>query len=116
MMQYVVKVAISAVLIVLVSEFSKRSSLVGALLASLPIVSLFAMVWLYIDTRDAAQVASLARGIFWLVLPSLVLFLVLPAMLDRGYAFYLSLAVSIGATIASYYAAITIAARLAVRT
>ena len=94
MMQYVVKVAISAVLIVLVSEFSKRSSLVGALLASLPIVSVLAIVWLYIDTRDTAQVASLSRGIFWLVLPSLVLFLVLPAMLERGHGFYLSLAAS----------------------
>jgi F0F1-type ATP synthase assembly protein I len=87
MIEYVVKVAVSAVLIVLISETSKRSTLLGALLASLPLVSVLAMLWLYSDTRDAAQVAALARSIFWLVLPSLLLFLLLPVLIERGYSF-----------------------------
>ena len=115
MIQYAVKVAISAVLIVLVSELSKRSSLVGALLASLPIISVLAMIWLYLDTRDATQVAALSRGVFWLVLPSLILFLLLPALLERGYGFYTSLVASIGATIVSYYVMVVILGRLGLK-
>ena len=97
---YVVKVIVSAALIVAISELSKRSTFVGALLASIPIVSVLAMIWLYVDTRDAGQVAALSRSVFWLVLPSLVLFVLLPPLLERGYSFYGSLAVSMGATAA----------------
>ena len=103
---YVIKIAVTTALIVAISELSKRSTLLGALLASVPIVSVLAMIWLYADTRDAAQVATLSRSVFWLVLPSLVLFLLLPALLDRGYQFYVSLAASIAAMVLVYYAAI----------
>ena len=106
MVYYAVKVLISAGLVVLVSELAKRSTLAGAVLASIPLVSVLAMIWLYVDTRDAAQVAALSRSVFWLVLPSLVLFLLLPVLLERGYTFYLSLATSVGATVIVYYAAI----------
>ncbi len=103
---YVIKIAITTALVVGISELSKRSTLTGALLASVPLVSVLAMIWLYVDTRDAAQVATLSRSVFWLVLPSLALFLLLPVLLERGYAFYVSLAASIGATIVVYLAAI----------
>jgi hypothetical protein len=106
--QYVVKIVVTALLVVAISEVSKRSSFVGALLASIPIVSVLAMIWLYTDTRDVAQVAALSRSVFWLVLPSLALFLLLPILLTRGYAFYTSLAVSIGATIFVYLGAISV--------
>ena len=105
--QYVVKIVVTALLVVAISEVSKRSSFIGALLASIPIVSVLAMIWLYTDTRDVTQVAALSRSVFWLVLPSLVLFLLLPVLLTRGYAFYASLAVSIGATILVYLGAIS---------
>jgi hypothetical protein len=106
--QYIVKIVVTALLVVAISEVSKRSSFVGALLASIPIVSVLAMIWLYTDTRDVAQVAALSRSVFWLVLPSLVLFLLLPVLLTRGHAFYASLAVSIGATILVYLGAISV--------
>jgi hypothetical protein len=106
--QYVAKIVVTAVLVVVISEVSKRNTLVGALLASIPIVSVLAMTWLYHDTRDAAQVAALSKSVFWLVLPSLALFLLLPVLLARGYHFYLSLAVSIGATAVVYFGAITL--------
>ncbi len=108
MVYYITKVIVSAALIVLVSEISKRSAWAGAILASVPLVSVLALVWLYTDTRDAAQVAELARGIVWLVLPSLVLFVVLPALLERGVGFYTSLAVALAAMIAAYAAALAI--------
>jgi hypothetical protein len=115
MVYYLTKLFVSAALIVLISELSKRSSLLGALLASIPLVSVLAMIWLYADTKDAAQVASLARSIFWLVLPSLTLFVLLPPLLQRGHPFYLSLAASIGATVVVYYVLISIAPRFGVR-
>jgi hypothetical protein len=106
--QYITKIVVTALLVVVISEVSKRSTFVGALLASVPIVSVLAMIWLYNDTRDVAQVAALSKSVFWLVLPSLALFLLLPALLARGYHFYASLAVSIGATALVYLGEIAI--------
>jgi len=112
---YVIKIALTTLLVVAISELSKRSTLTGALLASIPLVSVLAMIWLYVDTRDAAQVAALSRSVFWLVLPSLVLFLLLPILLARGYAFYVSLVASIGATIVVYFVAIATARHFGLR-
>jgi uncharacterized membrane protein (GlpM family) len=67
-----IKVIITSLLIVAISALSKRSSLLGALLASLPLMSVLAMLWLYSDTKDTGKVADLAAGNFWLVIPSLV--------------------------------------------
>ena len=104
MVYYIVKVAISAVLIVAIAEISKRSSLVGSLLASVPLISVLAMIWLYLDTRDSERIAALASGIFWLVLPSLALFIALPLLLRQGFNFYLSMGLSVLLTIACYLA------------
>jgi len=98
----ILKFAISAALIVAVSEISKRSSFVGGLFASLPLVSLIAMIWLYRDTGDTQKIAALSTSIFWLVLPSLVLFIALPLLLKRGVAFWPSLGVSVAAMLACY--------------
>ncbi len=108
MAYYIMKVAISAVLIVLIAEISKRSSMIGALIASVPLVSVMAMIWLYIDTRDTERVGALASGIFWLVLPSLALFIALPLLLRQGVNFYLGMALSIAITIACYGAMIAL--------
>lgn len=108
MAYYVFKVAISALLIVAIAEISKRSSFIGALLASVPLVSVLAMVWLYVDTRDSDKVASLASSVFWLVLPSLALFIALPLMLKQGYNFYLSMGLSILITIGCYWLMVTL--------
>ena len=113
--QYVIKIAVTALLVVIISGVSKRSTFVGALLASVPIVSVLAMIWLYHDTRDVAQVAALSRSVFWLVLPSLALFLLLPVLLARGYHFYVSLAASIAATAVVYLGAISLGRSLGFR-
>ena len=103
MLANLIKVAITAVLVVAIAEVAKRSSLAAALLASIPVTSVLAMIWLYADTGDAGKVADLASGIFWLVLPSLVLFIALPLMLRAGWAFIPSLAVACGLTVAAYF-------------
>jgi hypothetical protein len=106
MVQTVIKLIASAVLIVVIAEVAKRTILIGALLASLPLTSLLAMIWLYVDTGDTTRVADLASGIFWLVLPSLALFLVLPALLRSGYSFWTALGIGCLVTFASYAAEI----------
>jgi hypothetical protein len=100
---YLIKIAVTTVLIVAISEIAKRSSFIGALLASVPLISLLAMLWLYIDTKDISKVSALATSVFWLVLPSLVLFITLPILLKQGFNFYLSMSISIGITVASYW-------------
>ena len=84
MSYYIVKIVVTAILVVLISEIAKRSSFVGALLASIPIISVLAMFWLYMDTNDVLKVSSFASSVFWLVLPSLVLFISLPLLLKHG--------------------------------
>jgi hypothetical protein len=102
MTQYIIKIAISALLIVAVSEISKRSSFLGGLLASLPIISFMAMIWLYVDTKDTQKVASLSINIFWLVLPSLVFFLVLPYLLKLKVQFVASFLIAAATMLLSY--------------
>lgn len=87
----VVKAVISAILVVAVSEFAKRSPVFGALVASLPLVSVLGMIWLWRDTSDPVRLADHAEATFWYVLPSLPMFLVIPAMLRAGAPFWLSL-------------------------
>lgn len=102
MSQFLIKVLISALLVAAVSEVARRSSLLGAVLASLPVTSLLAFIWLYRDTGDTTKVAALSADIFWLVLPSLLLFLLLPMLLRQGWSFWSSLASSCAATAVAY--------------
>ena len=102
MLQYFIKVTISALLIVAISEISKRQSGVAALLASLPITSLLAFVWLYLETGNTDTISELSRQIFWLVIPSLILFLALPVLLRWGWGFWFSLAMACGFTSVTY--------------
>ncbi len=92
-MLYIVKLFISAGMIVLVSEISKKFPTLGGLIASLPLLSVLGMIWLYRETHDAELLAVHSLGTFWFVLPSLPMFLVLPWLLRKGtpFAFALSL-------------------------
>ena len=99
---YILKIAITTILIIAISEISKRNSFIGAVLASIPLVSVLAMFWLYIDTGDATKVSNLSSSIFWLVLPSLALFLTLPILLKFELHFYWAIAISIGLTSLCY--------------
>lgn len=111
MLQLVIKFALSALVIVAVSEIARRSSLWAALLASLPLTSLLAFVWMRIEGAPVEQIASLSTGIFWLVLSSLLLFLLLPWLLRQGLGFWLSLAISCAATAAAYGAMVWLLGR-----
>lgn len=104
MLNYALRVLVSAILIVAISEIAKRSSLLGAALASVPLVSVIAIIWLWHDTQNVTIIANLSSSIFWLVIPSLILFLLLPIfLLKLQWSFYPALSVSLAAMIAGYF-------------
>ena len=102
MVYSVFKVLLSATIIVAVAEIAKRNTLWAAALASIPLSSLLAFVWLYIDTGNTEKIAVLASEILWLVIPSLLMFISLPVLLRANFGFWLSLALSCILTIAAY--------------
>jgi hypothetical protein len=101
-MYLVLKAAISGILIALASTLAKRYPGFGALIASLPLVSVLGMIWLWGERPDAANMAAHSQATFWYVLPSLPMFLVIPAMLRHGASFWLALIAGCGLTIALY--------------
>lgn len=102
MTPFAIKVLVSALLIAAAAEFGRRSALAGALLASLPLTSILAMIWLWRDGAPPAQIADFTAGVLWFVLPSLLLFIVTPALLRAGWSFWPSLVAGSAATAAGY--------------
>lgn len=102
MLHYALKVLISAGLIVLVSEVSKKFPTFGGLIASLPLLSVLGMIWLWRDTRDPELLATHALGTFWFVLPSLPMFVVMPWLLRKGLHFAWALSLGCLLTIGLY--------------
>ena len=113
---YLVKVLVSSLTIVAVTEIAKRAgSFWGGVLASLPLTSVLAFVWLYRDTGKAEPVAALSWNIFWLVLSSLSLFAALPFFLKRGVNFALALAFSIAIMAVAYVITATLVRRFGIQ-
>lgn len=102
MLYLIIKAAISGLIIAIVSEVAKRSPGFSALIASLPLISVLGMIWLWRDKPDAANMAAHVEATFWFVLPSLPMFLVIPLMLRAGMNFWLSLVFGCALTVALY--------------
>jgi hypothetical protein len=102
MLYLAVKALLSGVIVVLASEIAKRSPSLGALILSLPLVSILAFIWLWRDTSDKEQIAALSQSTFWLVLPTLPMFLVLPVLLRNGAGFWTALGAASLLTLALY--------------
>ncbi|MEA4937124.1 hypothetical protein SDC9_178441 [bioreactor metagenome] len=103
MIYYIIKVLLSSVIIVAITEVSKRSTLIGSIVASVPLVSLMAFIWMYIDTKDTLKIAELSQGVFWLVIPSLVFFFLFPLLLKKNVDFRVSLGISLTLTVIAYF-------------
>lgn len=99
---YIIKTLITAILIVSISQIAKTSSWIAAFITSLPIMSILALSWLYIDTQNVSKVSELSMGIFWLVVPSLVFFLALSYLLKQNLSFWISLAIACIVTASAY--------------
>ena len=102
MLYLAIKALLSGIIIAAVSEIAKRNPGFGALVASLPLVSVLGMIWLWHDKPDAANMADHASATFWYVLPSLPMFLLIPALLRQGLSFWLSLLAGCALTVALY--------------
>ena len=101
-MYLLLKAVLSGAIVAVASEVARRSSLLGAVLVSLPLVSILAILWLYRDTRSTDEVAELSWSILWVIVPSLVFFAVLPLALRNGVAFWPGLLLACAATAAAY--------------
>ncbi|MBN2815462.1 MAG: DUF3147 family protein [Campylobacterales bacterium] len=112
---YIVKLLITALLIVLISEISKRSSIAGAILAAIPLVSILAMTWMYIDTKETKAAVDFSQNIVWLIAPSMTLFIVFPLMIKKGFGFYVSMGVAIFLTVCAYYSVIWLLEKFGLR-
>lgn len=115
MLYLATKAIVSGIIIAIVSEVAKRSPGLGALIASLPLVSVLAMIWLWRDTSDTARIASHAEATFWLVLPTMPMFLVLPWLLRHGTGFWLSLGLSCLLTVILYLLTMWLLPRLGIQ-
>ena len=111
--QLVVRGLLSGGLVVGASELAKRNELMGALLVSIPLISILAIIWLYNDSSDTEQVANFTTGILWLVIPSLTLFISLPIFLRRGIEFWPALGAACLLTIIAYYIGVQLATKYA---
>lgn len=115
MYYYVIKFALSAAIVVAVSEIAKRHSGFAALVASLPLTSVLAFIWLHVEGESSASIGELSHQVFWLVLPSLVLFVVLPVLLKAGLSFWWSLLIAGGATAGCYLAMLPLLRKVGVQ-
>lgn len=97
----ITKYLFTAAVIVLVSEAAKRSDKLGGFIAALPMVTLMALIWLYVDKQPQAKIANHAWYTFWYVVPTLPMFLVFPYLLPR-FGFWLTMLASVSITVVSF--------------
>ena len=109
------KAVLSGTLIVAIAEIGKRLPAMGALIASLPLVSVLGMILLWRARPDAENMALHAEATFWYVLPSLPMFLAIPAMLRSGLPFWLALGLGCALTMALYLLMMQLGPRFGLR-
>lgn len=103
MIHYLIKLFLSAAVIATVTEVAKRNNFAASIIHSLPLTSLLAFIWLYVEQKDAPLIARHSFGTFWFVLPTLPMFLVLPWLIGKGMAFWPALGLCIAGTVALYF-------------
>lgn len=115
MLYLLTKAALSGVLIAAASEIARRWPGWGALVVSLPLVSILAMLWLWHDTSDPIRLAAHSEATFWFVLPSLPMFLLIPLMLRQGWSFWAALIAGCALTVALYLVVVQFGPRFGLR-
>lgn len=101
-MYFLFKTLITAIIIVAASELSKRYTFISALLLSLPLTSLLAFIWIYVESKDTGKIIEMSYSVFWMVIPSLAFFLILPLLLKAEIKFPFALLISSLAVAAIY--------------
>ncbi len=91
----IIKFLTTAAIIVAVSEIAKRTDRLGALIASLPLVMVLTIIWMYFEKQSTEKIASLSNYAFWYVIPTLPMFIIIPWMLRKGIHFWATLGSSV---------------------
>lgn len=115
MMYTLIKIVVTSGLVVAISEIARRSTFMAGILASIPLVSVLGFFWLYYDTKDVNKISELSTSIFWLVIPSLALFITLPILIKKGVGFYSSIGISISITVFCYYLMILVLEKVGIK-
>jgi len=115
MLYTVIKILITSGLVVAISEVAKRSSMMAGILASIPLISVLGFIWLYLDTKEVEKISNLSTSIFWLVIPSLALFVTLPILLKKGIGFYPGLGIATSVTVVCYYLMIVVLGKFGIK-
>lgn len=102
-------------MIVAIAEIGKRLPAMGALVASLPLVSVLGMILLWHARPDTENMAVHAQATFWYVLPSLPMFLLIPVLLRHGLGFWLSLMAGCALTVSLYLLMVHFGPRLGLK-
>ena len=102
-MYTIIKIIFTALVIVIISEIAKRSTLIAGIVASIPLTSLLAFMWLYFDTQDPNSIRDLSRNILLMIPPSLTFFIALYSLIGWDISFYSSLLISILLTAFVYW-------------
>ncbi|MEE3082902.1 MAG: DUF3147 family protein [Candidatus Thermoplasmatota archaeon] len=97
------KIGLTALIVFAVVQVSERNTLLAAVLASVPIVSVLAMMWMHHEGQSVQEISGFARDIVWLLIPSLLMFIVMPLLIDRGWDFYPALGAGLASTIIGYF-------------
>ena len=113
--EFLIRALLSGLIVALIAIIGRKAPALAALVASLPLISILGMIWLWRDTGDTQLLAGHAEATFWYVLPSLPMFLLIPALLRGGMNFWLALTTGIAVTFLLYLLTIGIAARFGVR-
>jgi hypothetical protein len=115
LLYFLFKAGLSGVLVAIVSTVARRYPGFGGLVASLPLVSVLAMIWLWTEAPDRDRMAAQATATFWFVLPSQPMFLLIPLMLKRGVGFWPALAMGCALSMGLYLAMLWIGPRLGLK-
>ena len=103
MIYILIKTLITAAVVVAVSEIARRSSFFAGLIASIPLVSFLAIIWLYWETKNSQKIVDLSYSIILMIIPSLTFFIVLPFVMKLQASFVISMIVATVSTIVAYW-------------
>ncbi len=107
------KILLTALIIFSVAQVSERSTLMAAVLASIPIVSVLSMMMMFHEGQTAIEISQFARDIVWLVIPSLLIFIVMPWLIEsKQWDFYPALAAGLACTVTGYFVMVLTMERL----
>ena len=110
----ITKYAVTAFVIVLVSEVAKRSDKLGALISSLPFISIMIMIWLYLEKQGSQKIGTHAYYTFWYVVPTLPMFLIMPWLMAKGINFWVSLVICVLVTSGCFILTVLLARRFGI--